>query len=86
MLRVVKPDGLIIWYDFHWNNPRNHDVRGIRSKEIRELFSGCDVRLHRVTLAPPIGRVVARHSSLLYMLLSRTKVLSTHYLALIRRK
>jgi len=85
MLRVLKPNGFIIWYDFHWNNPRNADVRGIRGHEIRELFSGCQVRLHRVTLAPPIGRVVGRYSSLVYILLSRTKILCTHYLALIRK-
>jgi ubiquinone/menaquinone biosynthesis C-methylase UbiE len=85
MLRVLKPNGFIIWYDFHWNNPRNPDVRGIRAREIHELFSGCQVCMHRVTLAPPIGRVVGRHSPLLYMLLSRTKILCTHYLALIKK-
>lgn len=85
MLRVLKPNGFIIWYDFHWNNPRNSDVRGIPAREIRELFSDCQVRLHRVTLAPPIGRFVGRHSLLLYILLSRTKILCTHYLALIRK-
>lgn len=86
MLRVLKPSGLIIWYDFCWSNPKNPDVRGIRAQEIRELFSGSQVALHRVTLAPPIGRVVARYSPLLYILLSRTKILCTHYLALIRRR
>ena len=85
MLRVLKPNGFIIWYDFHQNNPRNADVRGIRGQEIRELFAGCQVRLHRVTLAPPIGRVVGRYSSLIYILLSRTKILCTHYLALIKK-
>lgn len=85
ILRVLKPNGFIIWYDFHWNNPRNPDVRGIRKHEIRELFSGCRVQLGRVTLAPPIGRLVARHSLLLYMLLSRTKIFCSHYLALIRK-
>ena len=27
MLRVVKPDGLILWFDFRVNNPRNRNVR-----------------------------------------------------------
>ena len=85
MLRVLKPNGFIIWYDLYWNNPRNPDVRGIRGREIRELFCGCQVRLRRVTLAPPIGRFIARYSLLLYMLLSRTKILCTHYFGLIRK-
>jgi ubiquinone/menaquinone biosynthesis C-methylase UbiE len=85
MLRVLKTNGFIIWYDFHRDNPRNPDVRGIRGQEIRELFSGCHVRFHRVTLAPPLGRVIGRYSSLVYILLSRTKLLCTHYLALIKK-
>ena len=28
MMRVVKPDGFILWYDYHVNNPWNNDVRG----------------------------------------------------------
>src|SRR4051794_2258268 len=29
MLRIVKQDGLILWYDFRYNNPRNPNVRGV---------------------------------------------------------
>lgn len=28
MMRVVKPSGFILWYDYHVNNPWNKDVRG----------------------------------------------------------
>lgn len=86
MLRVVRPDGFVIWYDFHVNNPRNPDVRGVRKNEIRQLFPGCDIHLRRVTLAPPIGRFVGRYSPFMYMLLSRTRILCTHYLSLIKKK
>jgi len=30
MLRVLKPSGFILWYDYHMNNPKNPDVRGLR--------------------------------------------------------
>src|SRR6476620_8804602 len=30
MLRVVKAEGRILWYDFYVNNPRNANTRGIR--------------------------------------------------------
>ena len=36
MLRVLKPGGVILWYDFHVNNPRNPDV--LRSPE-KKRFS-----------------------------------------------
>ena len=86
MLRVLRPGGFVVWYDFFFNNPRNPDVRGIPKDEIRKLFPGCQIHFRRITLAPPIGRVVGRSSPLLYMLLSRTRILCTHYLSLIKKK
>ena len=85
MLRVVKPAGLILWYDFHVNNPRNPDVRGITKAEIRSLFPGCRIDLRRVTLAPPITRAIARHSRTLCYLLENVAFLRTHYLGAIRK-
>jgi ubiquinone/menaquinone biosynthesis C-methylase UbiE len=86
MLRVLKPGGFVLWYDFFADNPRNPDVRGVRRSEIRQLFPGCEIHLRRITLAPPIGRFVGRYSPLLYTLLSRTRILCTHYLGLINKK
>ena len=86
MLRVIRPSGFVLWYDFHVNNPRNPDVRGVRKNEICQLFPGCQIHLRRITLAPPIGRLVGRYSPLLYTALSRTRILCTHYLCLIKKK
>jgi SAM-dependent methyltransferase len=85
MLRVLKPGGFALWYDFFVDNPRNPDVRGVRRSEIRKLFPGCQIDLRRITLAPPIGRLVGRYSPFVYMLLSRSKILCTHYLGLIKK-
>src|ERR1700680_4758876 len=41
MLRVLKPGGAVLWFDFRFNNPRNPHVRGVRAHEIRSLFPGC---------------------------------------------
>lgn len=85
MLRVLRPNGSIIWYDFRFNNPRNPDVRGIKAKEVRSLFPGCNAEFHKVTLAPPLARPVARRSRTLHAILSSIVPLRTHYLALITR-
>jgi ubiquinone/menaquinone biosynthesis C-methylase UbiE len=85
MLRVLRPGSFVLWYDFFVDNPRNPDVRGIRSSKIRNLFPGCQVYLRRITLAPPIGRLVGQYSPFVYMLLSRSKILCTHYLGLIKK-
>ncbi|MBN1120866.1 MAG: class I SAM-dependent methyltransferase [Anaerolineae bacterium] len=85
MCRVVKPDGAIVWYDF-WLNPTNPHAKGIRPPEIRWLFPGCDIHLRRVTLAPPITRLLIPPFWGIASLLENLRIFDTHYLALIRPK
>jgi ubiquinone/menaquinone biosynthesis C-methylase UbiE len=85
MLRVVKPAGLIIWFDYFVSNPRNPDVRGIAKNEITELFPGSEVSLKRVLLAPPIARAIAPYSQILCSALSRVPLLCTHYMGTIQK-
>lgn len=84
MLRVVRPDGLILWYDFFVDNPRNPDVRAVRKGELRELFPGCTLELRRVTLAPPLARSIAPYSWVAAAILSAVPLLCTHYVGTIR--
>lgn len=85
MTRVLRPGGVILWYDYFVSNPRNPDVRGVTKAEIRRLFPGLRVVMRRITLAPPIGRAVGARSSILYHLLSSCKLLCTHYLGLFHK-
>lgn len=85
MLRVLKPDGLILWYDFHMNNPRNPDVQGAKKKEIYTLFPGCSIDLRRVTLALPLTRVLAPYTWLGCYLLEKIPFLCIHYLGAIKK-
>src|SRR5205814_10331318 len=82
MTRVTKPDGLILWYDFAFDNPKNRDVRGIAKREIRKLFPGCSVKLQRVTLAPPLTRRLASRSWLVCSILEAIPLLRTHLLGM----
>ncbi len=85
MLRVLKPRGLILWYDYHVNNPANPDVRGVPEREIRRLFPDCLIKLRRITLAPPIARRLAPYSFLLCELLEKLRFLNSHYLGVIKK-
>jgi ubiquinone/menaquinone biosynthesis C-methylase UbiE len=85
MLRVLKPNGVVLWYDFRVDNPRNPDVRGIAKAEIDELFSGCQITLERITLAPPLLRALAPYSWLGSYLLSAVPWACSHYLGTIRK-
>lgn len=85
MLRVLKDGGLILWYDFFCNNPSNSDVRGIRKHEIAHLFPNCRIDLHRVSLLPPLARLLVPHSWLGCYALERVRIFNTHYLGVIRQ-
>jgi ubiquinone/menaquinone biosynthesis C-methylase UbiE len=85
MMRVVNNEGVILWYDFRFNNPRNPDVRGVEREEIARLFPGCEVALRRVTLAPPLARRLAPLSWMSCQLLEKIPWLCTHYLGTIRK-
>jgi SAM-dependent methyltransferase len=83
-MRVLRPGGVLIWYDFLWN-PGNRDVRGIRLGELRALYPGCAIDARRVTLAPPLLRICARASPALCRALDAVPPLRSHYLAAVRR-
>ena len=85
MMRVVKPEGLILWYDYHVNNPWNKDVRGVKRQEIYQLFPNCGIDLERITLLPPLARVMTQYSYLTCYLLEKIPPLCTHYLGAIRK-
>ena len=61
MWELLKPGGLILWYDFTFDNPWNKDVRGVRWAEVKSLFPQASSHWHkRITLLPPLGRRVGR--------------------------
>lgn len=85
MIRVLKTGGHVIWYDFFVNNPWNPNVRGVGRREIRELFPHCDYCFERVTLAPPIARLIGKTIPKAYDSLVSLKVFSTHYIAFFKK-
>jgi hypothetical protein len=83
--RVLKRGGYLCWYDFFVNNPRNPDVRAVGKKEILKLFPGFRVHLERLSVAPPLARILNKISPLAYHVASAMKVFSTHYLGLFEK-
>jgi SAM-dependent methyltransferase len=86
MWRWVRPGGGVLWYDFTVDNPRNPDVRGVSVARIRELFPEGRLSVQRLTLAPPIARVVCRVHPALYTVFNALPVLRTHVLAWIEKR
>jgi hypothetical protein len=67
-----------------WLNPTNPHTHGIRPAEIMRMFPNCQYEFHRITLAPPIARLLVGASWLLCAFLEKLKIFNTHYLVAIR--
>lgn len=86
MARVLAPGGLVLWYDFFVDNPRNPNVRGIKRDELAGLFDGFEIAWRRVTLAPPLVRALVPRARFLASGLQALRVLDTHAVAVLRRR
>ena len=84
MLRVLKPDGGVLWYDFIWN-PTNSQTKGIGLKEIKSLFPGCTFLVSRITLAPPLTRLLLPKYPRLVEWLSSLIIFNSHLLVWIQK-
>lgn len=81
---LLKEDGLLFWYDFVYDNPKNPDVKGIKLKNLKKLFPGMNIYCSRITLAPPISRLVTKLNPKLYNIFNFFPFLRTHILCSIR--
>ncbi len=77
----VAPGGGVLWYDFTVDNPRNPDVRGVPLRRLRELFPRARVQAQRVTLAPPLARLLCQVHAATYPIANSLPWLRTHILA-----
>ena len=81
MLDLLNPNGIILWYDFIYNNPKNEHVKKVSVNELKLLFSiSKKIYYKKITLAPPIGRKTGR----LYKIFN-IPVLRSHILAVIKK-
>ncbi len=82
MLKLLKDDGIILWYDFFVYNPYNKHTIAIRKNEIKKLFKNArKISFHKTTLASPIARRVGR----LYPFFNLFPFLKTHYVCVIEK-
>ena len=53
-------------------------------RELETLFGGCELRWRRVTLAPPLVRLLAPRARPLASVIQSLRVLDTHAMVVIR--
>jgi ubiquinone/menaquinone biosynthesis C-methylase UbiE len=88
MTRVLRPGGLILWYDMRYPNPWNPNIRAMTRLRVASLFPTFEPALHSATLIPQIvsllGGVSATGLSALYPWLTIVPPLRSHYLGILR--
>ena len=85
MLRVMRPNGVILWYDMLPKRAWSSYLRPVTKDELHMLFPECRFDLRRITLAPLLTRMVAPRSWRACSALSRIPALCSHQLGIIRR-
>jgi len=82
MFDLTNDSGIVLWYDFVYNNPQNKNVRKVEMDEIKSLFPNAKrFEFYKVTLAPPIGRRVGAW----YAFFNKFSFLRTHIIAVIHK-
>ncbi|MBL7913301.1 MAG: class I SAM-dependent methyltransferase [Bacteroidia bacterium] len=76
MWKLLNHGGIILWYDFIYNNPGNADVKKVSVDEVKALFAlATKTKIVKVTLAPPIGRRVGKLYNLFNVPFLRSHIL-----------
>jgi phospholipid N-methyltransferase len=61
MWDLLNPSGIILWYDFIYDNPKNKNVKKVSVLEVKKIFQkATKSKIIKTTLAPPIGRSVGK--------------------------
>ncbi|HEX7490557.1 MAG TPA: class I SAM-dependent methyltransferase [Candidatus Limnocylindrales bacterium] len=84
MVRVLRPNGRIIWYDIKSLKP-TPDLVPIPLTEVKRIFAGCTVQARPATLAWRPAHVLAPRSRVAAVLAAKLPRQKSHYVALIRK-
>jgi ubiquinone/menaquinone biosynthesis C-methylase UbiE len=84
MMRVLKDEGAIVWYDMRYPNPLNRHLTAMTKQRIHGLFPELTKELETISLLPPIARRLGSSTHWAYPALASIPVLRSHYLGLLR--
>jgi len=85
MARVLAPGGVVASYDFFLRSPGNTGTRPLKRSELASLFPGFAMSWRRVTLAPPLVRLLVPRARSVASALQALRLFDTHALAVLRR-
>lgn len=81
---LLEREGIVIIYDFTYNNPWNKDVKKFQLKKIKQSAPWDSYHFQRVTLCPPLARKLEFFPFLIKML-TAVKLLDTHVIGFLKK-
>jgi SAM-dependent methyltransferase len=82
--RVLKPGGVVLWYDFRYPPMRGRDrMIAMTRRRIAEAFPGFELKLRSASAIPPVTRRLARYAWALCCWLDTVRFLNTHYVGVL---
>ncbi len=85
LVRVIRPGGVLLWYDLRLPNPANRSVRPYSSSKVRGLFPELRGHLRTTTVLPQLARRLGERSDLLYPRLEHLRPLNTHRIGVLAK-
>jgi SAM-dependent methyltransferase len=82
--RILKRDGVIVWYDIRYPNPWNRNVQAMTKARIRRLFPNFMLDLTSITVLPPLTHRLGNYAKKAYPLLTMIPVFHSNYIGLLR--
>ena len=83
--RVLRPGGVVLWYDMRFSNPWNEHVRALSRAELARLFPGFTLQLQSVTLLPQLARRLGPLTDFVFPALHAVPWLRTHWLGVLSK-
>jgi ubiquinone/menaquinone biosynthesis C-methylase UbiE len=84
-MRVLRPGGVIVWYEMRLPNPWNRNVRPVARGELGRLFPELEQHLSSATLIPHVARKLGAFTGVLFPVLHALPLLRSHWLGLLRK-
>lgn len=82
-MELLNNEGILICYDFIYNNPANEDVKKVTRQDLRMFFNSArSIYFQKVTVFPYIGRKLGRFYNIFNLIFP---FLRTHLISIIRK-
>jgi SAM-dependent methyltransferase len=85
--RVLRPGGIVLWYDFRYQPPRGGaEMIAMTRERIARAFPGFELRVRSASAVPPITRRLARYAWAFCSWLDFIAPLNSHYVGVLIKK